>query len=225
MIKTEVVGFRNFKFEFPFKDYIGCKLRKDGVWEPEILSFFDDIINPNWNIIDIGANWGYYSTYFGHLAYNGSVVSIEPQKLVYDLLLANLKSNGISNVVTINQAAYEFSKDLWLDSIDNHIYDQYINYGGLWTSTEPIENGEKVSSTTIDSLKVSGVDLIKIDAEGSELPILNGALQTIKSFQPVMVIEINLNRTEVLFLLDQLGYRYSQIGNSQHDYLCLPSGI
>lgn len=56
------------------------------------------------------------------------------------------------------------------------------------------EQGEPRPCRTLDSYNLHSVDLIKIDVEGHELAVLEGAAQTIQSHHPVLFIEI-LNHT------------------------------
>ena len=51
-------------------------------------------------------------------------------------------------------------------------------------------------------------DLIKIDAEGSELDILKSSIQTIKKYQPLLIIEFNqINFSEIKKILSRIGYK------------------
>jgi hypothetical protein len=64
--------------------------------------------------------------------------------------------------------------------------------------------------------------LIKIDVEGWENEVLDGALQTIKRFHPVILIEISRNFKETSGKLFDLGYSLFYL-NCSDDYLALPS--
>jgi len=73
--------------------------------------------------------------------------------------------------------------------------------GNAGLSAEGVRNGPSklkptelkvinVEIRTLDSFKFQGVDLIKIDAEGSEHDVILGALETIKKFKPVLCLEL-----------------------------------
>jgi hypothetical protein len=55
--------------------------------------------------------------------------------------------------------------------------------------------GEKVQQTTLDAFAeqhgLQRLDFIKVDIEGSEIPFLRGARETLKRFRPAMLIEMN----------------------------------
>ena len=58
------------------------------------------------------------------------------------------------------------------------------------TQIEPMENGSVVL-TTIDLLKMEGLDLLWLDIEGMEIEALEGGRNTIEKFQPLIVLENN----------------------------------
>lgn len=62
---------------------------------------------------------------------------------------------------------------------------------------------EKVELNRLDDYEISGCTLLKIDAEGSELDVLEGAKATILEFSPVIWLELHENST-----LEAAGYAY-----------------
>jgi FkbM family methyltransferase len=76
---------------------------------------------------------------------------------------------------------------------------------------------QPISLMSIDQLMIADLSLIQLDVEGYELPVLQGAIATIKSRQPVIVIEDN--RKNCAGFLRQLGYEeVAQLGR-KHVYL------
>src|SRR5690606_11484237 len=53
------------------------------------------------------------------------------------------------------------------------------------------ETGDEVRVSTLDSLELSRVDFIKVDIEGMERELLQGALKTIHKHFPVIFLEAN----------------------------------
>ncbi len=54
-----------------------------------------------------------------------------------------------------------------------------------------VSYGGDVEAVSIDSLDLTGCDLIKLDLEGAELLALQGALKTIRKYKPYLIIEFN----------------------------------
>jgi hypothetical protein len=100
---------------------------------------------------------------------------------------------------------------------------------------EEVEHGE-VEARAIDGLALPRVDFILMDCEGFELRALQGALATVRRFQPVMVIEVNdvtlarvgITRHDLFRWLAAEGYVYRNIYPShgledeQMDVICFP---
>jgi len=103
----------------------------------------------------------------------------------------------------------------------NCVGEQYHKYNGilsdLATNTNAITNGSdknvgmyqvdktqsgNIQSFRIDDLEITECDLIHLDVEGHEETVLKGALETIKKFKPVVIVERNSGAG----LLQSLGY-------------------
>jgi FkbM family methyltransferase len=81
---------------------------------------------------------------------------------------------------------------------------------------------------TLDSMGITDVDLVKVDAEGFELFILMGAVETLKRDLPVIVVEqkpghavkYGLGDRDAIPFLESLGYRVAR--EMSGDFLCVP---
>ena len=72
------------------------------LWEqPSLHQFFSKIDNKKYNIVDIGAQSGFYSLYAKYLP-NSTFYAFEPFKETFDLLNDNLILNGITNLISFN---------------------------------------------------------------------------------------------------------------------------
>ena len=84
---------------------------------------------------------------------------------------------------------------------------------------DPRASKRNVSASTLDSvifeIGPSSVDIIKIDVEGAEVKVLDGAMRTVREFAPLLCFEVNPaackcaeTRQECMFrVLSELGYR------------------
>ena len=69
-----------------------------------------------------------------------------------------------------------------------------------------------VQLTTLDAYAIEGVDLIKIDVEGCELEVLEGARRTITASRPVLIVEIkDCHYDRVADFAAELGYDVSRL--------------
>jgi FkbM family methyltransferase len=151
--------------------------------------------------LDIGANIGYYSVLAARIVgTEGEVISVEPTPATAVVLNANLKLNGLKNVTVIQKAAWNRSGYL----------SYYIPKGFFgWASIQkPAGNAQKLEVETfcLDDLpSIRKVNFIKIDAEGAEYQILQGATKTLDKAQFV-VLEVSENETEMTRLLIKKGF-------------------
>ena len=161
-------------------------------------------------VIDAGACWGDTALYFAyHSGQDGRVFSYEFVPRNLEIFSKNLALNPqLSDRVSIVEHA------AWNNS------GQILHFGdngpGTSVSSVSVNNNDAIETLSIDDLvkvkKISRVDFIKMDIEGSELKALQGAIKTIKKHRPRLAICIYhqlIDFTEIPeFILSlDLGYR------------------
>jgi len=131
------------------------------------------------NTIDIGGAAGIYSTWF--CKHSKHVYSFEAVPEVHKQL-KKLESQ-FDNITTYNLALSNFNGKsvFFVDDkrLSNSSFQNLV--GGI-----PIE----VEACTIDSMDIDNVGFIKVDTEGTELDVLQGAQETIDKFNPTCMVEI-----------------------------------
>ena len=167
------------------------------------LSLWYEMTRRDGCFFDVGAHTGIYSI-IGNLnkTYN-NIISIEAYFLNFSRLLSNLKINKLSDKGCLLAAASN-SEGLTKFSVQNH-------QGYHSSSGEISENGNlNVSKIKIDSFKLDKkIAGIKIDTEGHELEVLQGAQNSIKRDKPDIIFEINENCfNKCLELLKNNGYNF-----------------
>ncbi len=114
----------------------------------------------------------------------GSVIAFEPQRLVFQILCANVALNALTNVYTHHAAVGREAGTITIPMLNPT---EFQNFGGVSLGTWA--EGDRVPVVTIDSLTLSACHLIKIDVEGMEGEVIAGAEQTIRRFNPVLYME------------------------------------
>ncbi len=74
-------------------------------WSEEEFNLISSLLFPGDTVIDIGANIGGFTIPLAKKVPNGVVIAIEPQRVLYQLLNANIALNELINVHTFNTAA------------------------------------------------------------------------------------------------------------------------
>jgi len=180
---------------FPHDMYCGRSLDLYGEFSPGEAALFKQIVRPGMTVLDVGANIGIHTVLFAQLVGpQGRVVAYEPQRVVHQMLCANVMTNGLLNVQARHAAAGSKPDTLLVPPVN---YNVEGNYGclslGQWTA------GESVPVETIDSLNLPQCHFIKMDVEGMEVEALRGAVQTLKTKRPILYVENDrLDRSQAL---------------------------
>lgn len=79
---------------------IAGSLYSEGTWEPAETAFVKSFLRPGMNVVDIGANLGYFTTLFASLVTaEGKVIAFEPNPQNYGLLKTNIANNGLTQAI------------------------------------------------------------------------------------------------------------------------------
>lgn len=147
------------------------------------------LIREDYVCFDIGANIGETTLNFAQLAKNGKVYSFEPVPFLYERLTTNVGLNTFKNIELHNLAISDNSDDLFFEAPKNR------NSSGISLTKENSNTSMRVASNTLDefvsSKQIEKIDFIKIDVEGFENYVINGAKQTLKKFKPMLFVEID----------------------------------
>ncbi|MCW8951374.1 MAG: FkbM family methyltransferase [Rhodospirillales bacterium] len=137
-------------------------------------------------VIDVGANTGFFTRRFAKwVGKAGRVIAIEPEAQNFDRLTRRLASSGLSDVVECIQAvAAELQGELVLAINPDHPGDHRIGAEGV-----------PVRAVTLDGLMLERdwleVSLVKIDVQGAEGRVLEGACDLLLRHKPALFIEFD----------------------------------
>ena len=151
----------------------------------------------NWNFIDVGANFGSVAI---PIAKVSNVIAFEPQLELFNRLIDHAEINGCRNIKIEN---YALSSEKVVQNCGGilTLYKPRGNSGA--TSFKPDWNPSlsevehlKVKVTTFDRycqtfrhLPHTSLFLVKIDVEGGELDVIQGAINFITEYRPIIVLE------------------------------------
>jgi FkbM family methyltransferase len=159
-------------------------------------------------VLDIGANIGNHSLAFAERA--GKVLSFEPHPITFRLLDMNL--GGVANAEAINLGASNQRKRVRAIS-------PRANFGASAITERRVDGDELVFEfdvAPLDSIELvrrQKVALIKLDVEGHELQVLEGASGLLGSDRPIVVFEQNQDAiangsSPCMEFLQSVGYRH-----------------
>ena len=160
--------------------------------------------------IDIGANVGSMALRFAKLAPKGHVFAFEPTDYAFNKLLKNLALNPelaeritpIQLFITDQTQSNPHIKAYSSWKVDGSALKSHRLHGGT------IKAADSIAAVNIDDFcqenQIQKVNLIKIDTDGHELPVMEGAKKTIENHHPSLVFEIGL------YVLQEQGRAFEQ---------------
>lgn len=167
-------------------------------------------------IVDCGANIGVHSIEWARFAYGwGNLISIEAQDQIFYALCGNIAINNFTNIKAINAAVGSQIGKLKIPKLN---YSIPSNYGGFELTKKTEDSiGQQIDYTdsnlveidqiTIDSMNLNRLDFLKIDVEGMEMEVLQGAKETIIRDKPYIMIEIlKINFDLLLAFMEEIDY-------------------
>ncbi|MEM6928622.1 MAG: FkbM family methyltransferase, partial [Myxococcota bacterium] len=184
---------------------------------------------PGHTVVDVGANAGEVSLFCAKwVGPEGFVAAFEPVSALYRRLRSNLDLNGFVHVQTYEMALGATSGEVDLFTAEGSYRD------GTWheglATTKPTDARAtpvqaSVPRRTLDELRPSlrPVDVLKIDVEGAELDVIEGARQTLAEDRPYVIVEVQReqaaaggnDQATILDVLSELGYRFFRIDRSR----------
>ncbi len=200
------------------EQYIFRELFVAGVFEADVEWILNRMLQPGDYVLDIGACFGYHTVTAAHrVGPAGCVCAVEPQSEMFALLQQNVVANSCGNVQMDCMAFSDHSGTL-----------QLHRFAGLdcgHTSIATLDRTDyrtlECPAQTVDAYAeahgIEGFALAKLDVEGAELQILQGAARLLSSPSPPMwILEINTETAQscgyhprdVLRLLRSHGYSF-----------------
>ena len=185
-------------------------------YEIEMLEDIKGRTPPNSVIVDVGANIGNHSVFFGAHCEASQVYAFEPYREVFSILEMNIELNELESIICPSNIALG-------DSIcrGKTVVKDSQNLGMAKIKESP--NGD-IQILTLDSVlidKINRLDLMKIDVEGMEFAVLRGSENLLRKFSPLLYIEIADERdySQIMNFLHILGYEKKGSFNATPTYL------
>lgn len=193
-----------------------------GIPELPMINFIRTLAGRGRTFVDVGSHIGFYT--MGLAPGFDKVIAFEPSKFQYGWLTRNRALNDYTHVACEHVALGDTRGESMLN---------VLSYEGGLNSLSPevaaahtIIDRYTVPVEVLDDRGMSDVDLLKIDVEGFEIPVLRGARKTIDASRPVILIEVWTDaerRQNVKHVMDEMNYTFEPLFPlSPELVLCIP---
>ena len=196
-----------------------------GVWKDNAahdraeIEFILNNLKPSSILFDIGANVGLFSIVAGLKEKTCKIYAFEPSSQNFEILKENTKLNNLKNVFPDRVAIANFVGETML-KLNSSFKDVLNTIGQPRYPDCKIVGKEKVPVTTLDEFikrnNIPKVNIMKVDVEGAEFLVFQGAKTLLKRKDaPLIIYESSLWTTkgfgyhpvEIMWSLRDLGYK------------------
>jgi FkbM family methyltransferase len=225
-------------------DYVEFMTWFYGLYEPLQSYVFNTLIGEGMVVIDGGANIGQYSLLAAtKVGQSGAVHSFEPYRGNFEKLSRNVVNNGLGTVCQLsNCALWGRDGEVSLVNPSSSLVRSYQTNNGAYQVCEEFEKDDsslRVRSTTLDTYvrerNIRSLDVIKLDVEGAERYVLDGAREVLAEYKPIVFMEVNeqvlrsrgSSSSHVWERMTRIGYqrvliadpRRSEASHTHHNYV------
>jgi FkbM family methyltransferase len=199
----------------------GSHILLDGFWEIWLTQFIARHVKPGQVVMDIGANFGYYTVLLADLVgESGRCFAIEPNPTVATDLESTVAINGFAARTSISRTA---AGDRTGATARLHIPEREPKnarvVGDSWNPGRAAGAVTQVPTSTVDELveNVRHVDFIKVDVEGAEAAVIRGMSRLLARGPPDMILEFNAARCDAEQFLQEILRHYPRLHHLDFD--------
>ena len=198
-------------------------------WHEKDEMVFRSLVYPGATAIDVGANLGFVSAILSNLVGpTGRVIAFEPSPRIFQKLQRTIAANALDNVHPINAGCGARPS-----TVDLRAVGECSGNASVLGAGPVVDRIEIVRLDDVETVWRDRAALVKIDTEGFEPDVLEGARGLIAAHRPVLYLEMGGDYVESTLrsveLLDALGYDtrhiaavdWSEYGNGA-DFVFLP---
>ncbi|CAA0115665.1 Uncharacterised protein [Halioglobus japonicus] len=180
-------------------------------YEPEMRALFENEVSAGMVVYDIGANVGVFSLQFCQIVgEHGQVYAFEPEENNLRCLLQTKVSNKLSNLEVHEKGVGQYTENLFFDRRGGAMSGRVVDSG-----SENTENVTQMQVISVDDFVYSQggrpPSLMKIDVEGNEVKVIDGALRTLEEHHPIIICELHHSIEPAVIViydvLSKLGYQ------------------
>ena len=191
-ILLKLILSKESKFVIVMDDLISNEIMLKGYHEKYeinlILEILKNSLPKNLNMIDVGANIGNHSVYFGK--YFKEIYSFEPNPILFKILESNVMLNKMDHKIRL----FNFALGEKIETKKYLLTSKNFGGSGFFDRDFKANNHFKEYYLKIkrgDSIGFNNIGFIKIDTEGYDFNVIKGLIKTIRKFKPIITFEVH----------------------------------
>ncbi len=174
-----------------------------GQYESHVTALFRKLLRRSRSIVDIGANVGWYTLQAAKiLGKDASIIAFEPHPYNFQLLRKSLTYNNFDFVRAFQECVSDIDGTVPLYLGDDEDMGSHSTIKEDATS-KSISVPSVRLDTVLSDTGIGEVDILKIDAQGAEPKVIEGARKSLASTRNILM-EWNQQRWDQVHLLDEL---------------------
>lgn len=214
--------------KYAHSDVIVQAIIGDRVFDELVVNLASKYIKKGTTVLDVGSNFGQMVVLFsGMVGDDGHVYGFEADDFLFSVLQKNIQANHKNNITLNFGAVHNKSNEtLYFPLQDFQRFPSYGSYGIDYKE----QTGRPVKTITIDSLNISTpISFMKVDVQGGDLFVLQGAKNTINKnrmpiifeYEYLLEEEMDFHFQQYVDFVDEINYKFSRVINGR-DFLILP---
>jgi FkbM family methyltransferase len=209
------------RMNLDLSDLVQREIYFAGVIEADLVGFMREFLVPGMHVVDAGANVGFFTLLASQLVgAEGRVHAFEPAALTFQHLQENIRLNDLQNVTAERVALSDHAGEapFFAEEGENWGRSSLAKIAGAGLpQIIPLQTLD----CYLEQARVETVDFIKLDTEGAELAVLQGASRLLSTRPPKHIVcELNFvtcrrfgyHPSEIVSLLEGYGYRAFRLG-------------
>jgi FkbM family methyltransferase len=163
----------------------------DLVTDDLVMLFATEYLSADAVVLDVGANIGLTTAFFAEFAPGGVIHSFEPSPEAFPYLVETVRINGFTNVVLYQLGLGSVSGELSFVDDPNSASASHLAIDETGRRGSSLKVDVETVDEVVERVGIDRLDLIKIDVEGFDLDVVEGALTTIERLKPACILEFN----------------------------------
>lgn len=170
----------------PAAIYYRRRIADEATWGEHELAVLDEIVAPGGTAIDVGANQGFFAFAFSRIVDRVEAFEPNPDYAAFARRMLGSRARVHAVALSNTSGTAEFVVPVSERGVELHLAGSLKQAGAEQARTMRFN----VEMRTLDSYAFTDVRAIKVDVEGSEMEVLEGARDTIRRDRPTLIVEL-----------------------------------